>query len=161
MKQFLAGLGTRERYLLIAGGGLLLVLLLYALAWRPFSGRVEQLRDTVQEQRALEQWMEGAAAEVRQLRGTQGANRAAGQSLLSLADRTARQNGLGPAIKRVEPEGTDKVRLQLEQAPFDDLMTWIETLVSQYHARIDTVTVEARDQPGVVNARVILQAPAT
>ena len=161
MKNFLAGLGARERLLLIAGGGLLALILLYGLAWRPLTEHVGQLRATVTEQQALETWMQGAVDEVKRLRGTQGANRAERQSLLSLADRTARQSGIGPAVRRVEPEGTDKVRLQLEQAPFDDMMAWIESLVSQYHVHIDTVTVESRDQPGVVNARIILQAPNT
>jgi general secretion pathway protein M len=161
MNEFLAGLGVRERLLVFIGGGLLLLVLLYGLAWRPMSERVGQLRATVSEQRALEKWMEGAVAEVKRLRGAQSANRAERQSLLSLADRTARQSGIGPAVRRVEPEGADKVRLQLEQAPFDDMMAWIESMVSQYHVHIDTVTVESRDQSGLVNARVIIQAPTT
>jgi general secretion pathway protein M len=160
MKQWFANLGERERWLVLGGGGMVFLLLLYALAWLPLSHRVGDLRSTVQGQVALERWMEGAAAEVKRLRGSQGSV-AAGQSLLSLVDRTAREGGLGPAVRRVEPDGIDKVRIQLEQAPFDDLIAWLETLVRQNRIRIDSVTAEGRDQPGVVNARVVLQAPTS
>ena len=160
MNEFLARLGARDRMMLFAGGGILLVALLYGLGWRPISHRVAELRTAVGEQTALEKWMQSAVSEVKQLRGSQGANPVERQSLLSLADRTARQGGIGPAVRRVEPEGSDKVRVQLEQAAFDDIMAWIESLVGQYHVRIDSVAVEGRDQPGLVNARIVIQAPA-
>ena len=160
MNQFLAGLGARERFLLIAGATVLMLVLLYGLAWSPLSERVERLRATVAEQLALQQWMEAAAQEVRRLRAAQPGQRTERQSLLALTDRTAREAGLGPALRRVEPEGTDRVRIVLEQAGFDDMVSWMELLVSRFQVRIDSVTVESRNEPGLVNARVVLQAAA-
>jgi len=161
MRQYLAGLGVRERFLLIGGGVVLIVALLYALAWKPLGDRVERLRVTVSEQAALHQWMQSAAAEVQRLRAGRSGQRTERQSLLSLTDRTAREGGLAPAIRRVEPEGTDRVRIVLEQAGFDDMVNWLELLVSRHQVVVDSATVEARPEPGQVNARLVLQAPAS
>lgn len=152
-------LDARERFLVVAGGLLLLVLLLYALVWRPIGERVERLRVTVAEQTALAQWMASAAAEVARLRASGAGVRGERQSLLSLTDGSARQAGLGGAIRRIEPEGSDRVRIVLEQAGFDTLVTWLERLASRHGVIIETVTVERRNEPGAVNASLVLRNP--
>lgn len=159
MKELLAGLGARDRFLLALGAVLVTVALLYGVVWKPLGERVAALRVTVAEQAATHEWMQEAAREIRQLRNRQGPARAGQTSLLSLSDRTARQHGLGPAIRRVEPEGADKVRIQLEQAAFDDITAWLENLVAREGVRIEIITVDARDQPGLVNARLTLHSP--
>lgn len=159
MKDLLAGLGARERFLLLIGAVLIALVLLYGLLWKPLGDRVASLRATVAEQGALHQWMQATGQEIRQLRGQRRPERAERASLLALADRTARERGLGAAIRRVEPEGADKVRIQLEQAPFDDMVVWLEQLVARHGVRIDIITIDARDQPGLVNARLTLHSP--
>ncbi len=157
MKALLAGLGARERFLLMAGVALITLVLLYGLVWKPLGDRVSSLRATVIEQTALHQWMQTTAGEIRRLRGQQRPPSGERASLLSLADRTAREHGLGAAIRRVEPEGGDKVRIQLEQAPFDDITRWLEQLVARHAVVIEIITIEARDEAGLVNARLTLQ----
>ena len=163
MKDWLAQLASRERRGLLVGVGLLLAVLLYLLAWLPFSREVERLRTTVAEQRALAAWMEQAAREAQRLRRLRAASSQgrAHRSLLSLSDQTARQRGLGGAIKRVEPEGQDKVRIRLEAAAFDDLVRWLEQLQLGHGVRILRITVEARETPGLVDARLTLAEGAS
>ena len=160
MKQFIANLSDRERILLAVGGGGALIVLLFLITWVPFSRHVDQLRDSVTAQQELRAWMQQAAAEVKQLRGSAPARKGAGQSLLAAADSTARQQGLGAAMKRVEPEGTDKVRIRLEQAGFDDMTRWLELLRRDYSVRIESITIEGRNQTGTVDARLTLQGGA-
>ncbi len=161
MKELLAGLGARDRFLLAFGALLVAVALFYGIVWKPLGDRVMALRVSVAEQAETHLWMQEAAREIRELRGQQAPARGARASLLSLTDRTARERGLGPAIRRVEPEGADKVRIQLEQAPFDDMVTWLEQLVARERVRIEIITIDARDQAGLVNARLTLQSPGS
>ena len=158
MKQWLARLDPRERHLVLGGGALALALLIYLLGWLPFSREVTRLREVVKEQRALAAWMEQAAREAQRLRGLQGgaAARRGSRSLLSLTDQTARQAGLGGAIKRVEPEGQDKVRIRLEGVAFDDLIRWLEKLPLDHGVRIQDIAIDRRDTPGEVDARLTL-----
>ncbi|MDR2877032.1 MAG: type II secretion system protein M [Chromatiales bacterium] len=160
MKRYLAGLGQNERLLLALGGAILVLAVLSFGVWLPLDTRVDRMRTTIGDQRALLQWMQTSAQEVRRLRQTQPRQPAEHQSLLALSDRAAREAGLGPAIRRVEPEGNDRVRIVLEQAGFDDMTNWLEQLVNRSQIRIDNVTVDNRPEPGLVNARLLLQAPA-
>jgi type II secretory pathway component PulM len=50
------------------------------------------------------------------------------------------------------------VRVQLEAAPFDTLVTWIATLEQHYGLSIDSITVDRAARPGVVNANITFAA---
>lgn len=154
-------LSARDRLLVIVGTTLFLLLILLFAVWMPLDQRVDRLRDTVDRQLTLRAWMSDAAREVQQLRASGGsARRVEDQSLLAFTDRTAREAGLGGALRRVEPEGNDRVRIVLEQASFDTVATWLEQLVERFHVRIANITVERREEAGLVNVRVVLQAPS-
>ena len=156
-------LQTREQRMLAAGAAALVLLLLYALVWRPLTTRQQTLRVTVKEQQATAQWMQQAAREVAQLRaGRPNAGKVpAGQSLLALVDQSAKNSQLGPAMKRVEPEGQTGVRVWFEQANFDDLVVWLEALQRDYGVHVTTLVVERQEAVGQVNARVGLEGEGT
>lgn len=161
MNQWLANLGAQERFLVIGAGVLVVLAIFYGGVWRPLSERVESLHEAVAEQRELRLWMKEAAREADRLRGTTGAaTGAGGGSLLSIADRTAKQAGLGNAVRRVEPEGPGKVRIRLEQAAFDDLTSWLERLARESGVRVESITVNSGQRPGLVDARLTLEGAA-
>jgi general secretion pathway protein M len=160
MRAWLEGLDQRERVLVYGAAGLLAVLLVYAIAIRPLHTSYESLVSSVEEQRETMQWMQQSAATVRQLRSANPANQTGlgGRSLLSVTDAAARAANLGSALKRVEPEGSDAVRVWLDGAPFDAVVAWLEVMSTRYGAQVDTITLEKAGSPGLVNARLTLQA---
>ena len=129
MKAWWESLSTRERALVAGGAAATLALLLYALVWEPFQAGGRRLRQSVAEQRASLAWMRQAAEEVKRLNGA-GAAQAAGddRSLLTLVDQTARAAGLGPALKRIAPQGDDKLSAQLDAVEFDKLVIALSML---------------------------------
>ncbi|NOX91400.1 MAG: type II secretion system protein M [Gammaproteobacteria bacterium] len=162
MKAWFNGLEANERRLLIVGGGLLLVIFLYVGIWEPLTDKVETLRVSTTEQAALLAWMRSAAQEVKQLRGRSGqqAKPAGGQSLLSLVDRTAKSGRLGPALKRVQPDGDEKVGVWLEAANFDDLVRWLAALETRHGVRVVSSVFQALETSGRVDARLVFAAGA-
>ncbi len=159
MKAWFAALNPRER-IIVVGGASLLVLALLVGSWLSFVSDVERLREVVSEQRAVSHWMERAALEATQLRkGASGQGRvvSGGASLLSLVDQTAKRSGLGSAVKRVEPDGSDKVRIRLERVNFDKMMRWLEGLQSKHAVSIDTITVDQHQDSGMANVRLTLK----
>lgn len=157
MKEWFEGLQPRERLMLMAGGTALVIMLFYLMIWTPVNRSVSRLEKTVVEQESLLQWMKEAAEEVKKLRGTSGGvgRIKPGQSLLSLIDQTARTGRLGEALKRVKPDGENKVSVWLENAGFDDLTLWLESLQRTYGVEIVTMVVDQKDTPGKVDARVV------
>jgi type II secretory pathway component PulM len=81
-----------------------------------------------------------------------------GEPPVVLVDRVGREAGLGAALRGTQPSGTG-VRVQLEAAPFDTLISWIATLDQRYGLAIDSITVDRAARPGVVNANVTFAAP--
>ncbi|HQU14851.1 MAG: hypothetical protein B7Z66_03530 [Chromatiales bacterium 21-64-14] len=156
MKEWLAARTPRERQILIIGAALLAVLLLYGVVLRPFHNRLATLRHNVDEQRALLHWMHGAAGQIQALRGSAG-NRVSGQPILSLVDQTARQEQLGNAVKRLEPDSSGGVRVWLEQAPFDQVVQWLGKLERDHGLQLESITVESTGVPGQVSGRAVLQ----
>ena len=160
MKAWLENLDPRERMMVAAGGALFVLFLLYIMVWSPLHSGYDTMKETVEEQRATALWMQQSAQTLKGLKGSAGstAQGRGGRSLLSVADSTARAGGLGPALKRVEPEGSDSVRVWLEGAPFDVLVKWLGTLSTIHGVNAETVTMERSDATGRVNARLTLQA---
>jgi len=155
--QYFNQLAERERLLLLVAGPLLLLVLVYALLWRPLDQRVEHLQQRVMEQQSLQQWMQVSAQKVQQLRQqSRPGGTVSRQSLLSLVDRTVRQSGLSEALKRVEPDGADKVKVRLEQASFDAVIKWLEVLQSRDSVVVQSISIDRRDSAGVVNVRLTL-----
>lgn len=160
MKDWLDNLGSRERLMLAAGAVLLVLLLLYVLLLEPLLSGYHALQESVAEQRDTVHWMQGSAETIQRLRSSGGtaAKGLGGRSLLAVTDSTARAGGLGPALKRVEPEGGNSVRVWLDGAPFDVLVKWLGTLSTQHGVEADSVTLERNEAPGLVNARLMLEA---
>jgi len=158
MKAWFAALSPRERIIVAGGGGLLIVALLIG-SWVSFVNDVERMREVVSEQRVMSQWMETAAQEAAVLRKSGGQKRAtnSGGSLLSLVDQTAKRSGLGGAVTRVEPDGSDKVRIRLERVNFDKMMGWLESLQTKHGVSIDSITVDQHQDSGMANVRLSLK----
>lgn len=164
MKAWFDALDARERQWLIIGTAVLLVLLLYVGAWEPMQKSVADLRAANAEQRSLLSWMQTAAREVGQLRANERtpAQMASGQSLISLVDRSARATRLGPALKRVQPDGSRRVSVWLEAASFDDVMAWLASLETSGVTVVSAV-FEAKGEStgqGRSDVRLVLEVAA-
>ena len=160
MKAWFDNLDPRERMMVAAGATLLVLFLIYILVLSPIHSGYDSLRNTVDEQRTTALWMQKSAQTLTRLKRSSGraAQGLGGRSLLSVADSTARAGGLGPALKRVEPEGSDSVRVWLDGASFDVVVKWLGTLSTIHGVNADTVTLERSGGAGLVNARLTLQA---
>ena len=157
MKAWWEGLSSRERLLVAGGATLTLVLLLYALAWQPFQASHRRLRQSVVEQRAELAAMRQIAQEIKQLGGPNGKPPATeGRSLLTVVDQTARAAGLGAAVKRVTPQGENRLGVQFDAVEFDKLVPWLGALERNHRIAIVNLSVD-RAAAGRVTARLVVQ----
>lgn len=160
MKVWFNSLEANERRMMVIGAALLLLMLVYVGLWEPLINKRDALRVSTAEQESLLVWMRGAAQEVKQLRGRAGqtAKPASGQSLLSLVDRTAKSGQLGPALKRVQPDGEDKVGVWLESASFDDVVRWLISLETRHGVRVESSVFQALETTGRVDVRLVFES---
>jgi general secretion pathway protein M len=150
LRAWYAGLQQREQRVVAIGTVALAVLILVLGILVPLQSAVSNVVKSNETKRADLKWMQANAPEIR----------AAGQvppdtgeAPVVLVDRVAREAGLASALRGTQPNGTG-VRVQLEAAPFDTLVTWLATLDERYGLAIETITVDRGAQPGVVNASI-------
>lgn len=85
-----------------------------------------------------------------------GASPADAGSLVVLVDRTTREAGLGPYLRRSQPDGASGVRLRFENAPFDALLEWLIDAQSRHALHATTASFDPSGEPGRVNANLAL-----
>jgi general secretion pathway protein M len=124
LKQWFFGLAPRERALVAAAAATVVVALLFLLVWEPLHDGVKRL---IQGQ---------------------------GRSLLAIVDQTGKENGLGGAITRMQPEGDNTVRIWLEQADFVAVLRWLALLENSYGVAVVEAAIDREAQPGLVRARL-------
>jgi general secretion pathway protein M len=146
IRQRFEELAPRERRLVYLAGGLVAVAAIYFIIVMPIQAYSSRAADLA--------WMQQAAPQVMAAAATGGGG--SGESLVVLVDRTAREAGLGAAVRDQSPNGDNGLRLRLEGAQFDVLMAWLVNLQQQYGVTVDSANVDAATAPGLVNASLTL-----
>lgn len=154
VRDWLDNLSARERNLVYVAGGLLAIALVYLVLVMPFQLSGKKMAARVEKKSADLAWMQASAPQAMAAAGI--AQSAGGESLVVLVARTAREAGLGDSLRDQSPDGNAGLRLRIEAASFDSLMTWLASLQQQYGVTIESATIDAA-APGLVNATLSLK----
>lgn len=131
-------------------GGLFLVYGLFMPAKHFFDNGQQR----AEESRELVQWIESQRGVLAQIEpASASAGRSAG-TLLQRVTSAAQQHGI--AIKRFEPEDEGRIRLWIEQARYQDLQPWLNTLMREGFV-LRSVNLDALADEGMVSARLTLE----
>lgn len=157
MNAWLSAREPRERMLIYIMGGAVGLALIYILVWEPLTNAYHRQITQLEEQKKLLAWMQQSGQEIMQLQGTAGNKPVSEGPLLSNVDRIVKSEGLAGYLKRLEPQGQDKVQLWFENASFDQIVKLLASLLHQYGISVYTINIDRQEQPGIVNARVVVQ----
>lgn len=150
-------LHVRERRIIGLAVVVIALVMGWTLVWEPLRDARAELTEQLAGQRALVDWLDRVAPEVRRLRGERTPERTlAGQSTLAVIDQGARAAGLAGALKRIEPGTGDEVRVVFERASFPDLMRWLAATVAERPLAVARLTAD-RAGPGRVDSVVVLR----
>ena len=151
----LQDLSARDRRTLGIGGAIAAVLFVLAVVL-PLERSVGQLQRRVRHKRAELAWMHRVGPE---LAAAGPARRDSTLPLLVLIDQTARQAGLGGALAGSNPNGRGALSVQLQQAPFDQMIGWLARLQQNQGVEVAAARIETAGRPGLVNASLQLKRP--
>lgn len=153
LRDWFANLNARERTLVQAAAALLVLALAWLVIVLPLQASGTKLEARVERKSADLEWMRRHVPEVMAASGIPA--QGSGESLVVIVDRTARQAGLGPALRDQSPSGEASLRLRLEGASFDIVAAWLVSLQQRYGITVETATIDAA-APGLVNATLSL-----
>jgi general secretion pathway protein M len=155
LKAWYAGLQEREQRVVGIGAVALALLLVVGGILLPLQSAVSNAVKRTETKREDLAWMRANAAEIQ---GAGGVLLGAGEPPVVVVDRVGRESGLGTSLRGTQPSGTG-VRVQLEAAPFDTLITWLASLDQRYGLAVESITVDRAARPGMVNANITFAAP--
>ena len=148
-------LDPRERRLIVTAALVAIVALVFLAVVQPLDRYRDELEARVESQRELVGWMRGAVKVLRERGPARGAP-VTGGSLLAMTDASARDAGLAGAIRRIQQEGDDAVRVRLESASFDQIMLWLENLKRHNGVIASEMSVDRAEGAGLVNTTLTL-----
>ena len=157
LKQF-EMMPARDQLALKVLAAVMLVLFLYFGLWQPaYQYKQNAQIDLQQQQDLLALVMENKAA-LTQMSGAGSSTSAAlnSQQLVSAVTNLAKQAGV--LLKRFEPSGEQEIKVWVEDASFDKMMNWLNTLQKTLNVRVEQISLEKTDAPGLVSARLTLSS---
>jgi general secretion pathway protein M len=156
LRAWYAGLQQREQRMVAIGGITVATLILVLGILLPLQSAVWGAVKRNETKREDLAWMQVNAPEIHAAGNVPGGDTS--EAPVVLVDRVGREAGLGSALRGTQPNGTG-VRVQLEAAPFDTLVSWLATLDERYGLAIESITVDRAARPGVVNASITFTQP--
>ena len=144
--RFLAAKSPREKLLMAALGGLILLWLAITQVWAPlqrlrqdFAARIPRIERALAQVQAAPETLAVASD-----------TRATPAIITDAADT------FGLRISRLQPLGSG-AQLTLDDAPFETVLLWIEALQREDALRLVDLTLTRRPAPGVVGATLTLE----
>jgi len=157
LRSWYASLSQREQRVVTLGAVALGLIILIGGILMPLQSAVSSATKGTETRREDLAWMRANALEVRAFGNQLSAD--TGEAPVVMVDRVGREAGLASALRGTQPNSSGGVRVQLEAAPFDTMVTWLNTLDLRYGLAIESITVDRAPAPGMVNASISFSAP--
>ncbi|GAB2916151.1 type II secretion system protein M [Paraburkholderia jirisanensis] len=144
----------REKALLVAGGALLMAVLVYTILWQPASDGAASIDASLPLLEGQLADMQMQADRARQLKGAAALSTPSGPAL-----RDALSNSLveaGIANPQLTVLGKS-VQVDAKAVSFNTWMTWLDDVRRTRHVRVVGTHVTAQEQPGRVSVSVTLE----
>lgn len=156
-------LSARDQKLAIATAVLLLCTLFYVGVWEPLHQDLERQQQRKQSQQEIYLWMQDAANQVKTLRASSGGKskivkRSSPVSILT--EQSARTANMKKYISKIESSGKNTTQVKLDDASFDQMLLWINTLKTRYGILIASAHIERSEKSGLVDARITFNRPS-
>lgn len=129
----------------------------YFLLWQPAVSFRERAEDRYLKNRELMGWMLQNEARARELSGRENvfATPATQDSVLAIIDKAARERGI--QLQRYEPGADASVRVWIEGAEFNSLISWLSQLLLVNNIQPAQLSIESSKENGAVDARIELR----
>ena len=157
LRAWYASLQPREQRVVAIGAVALGLIILVGGILLPLQSAVSRAVLGTETRRDDLAWMRANAQEIRERGGEIPGD--TGEAPVVLVDRIGRESGLGSALRGTQPNATGGVRVQLEAAPFDTMIVWLEALDRHYGLAVESITVDRTPAPGLVNASISFSPP--
>jgi general secretion pathway protein M len=161
LKQWFYSLPSKEQMMVSGIGIVIIITLFYLIIWEPLHLGFQEEKQKQQSQKEILLWMQQAASEVKSLRasGSQTTIRSNNKPITLVIEQTIKNAGLKPSVKKIESSGNKGARVSLNDASFNQILVWLDTLSKHNGIQVVSANIERSDKPGRANARLTFERP--
>jgi general secretion pathway protein M len=153
LRAWFENLQPRERWILLAGGGIAMLIIAWVLVVQPLRAQSASLQSSVAAKQRL--LIDLARLEGGQPPGTPaGSVRGADQTLVVVIDSTAQAHSV--RLSRTRPNGPSGVDVTFQAVSFDVLVGWLVELHSTYAVDVESASLASTREQGFVNGQLSL-----
>ncbi|MGD9388894.1 MAG: type II secretion system protein M [Thioalkalispiraceae bacterium] len=148
-----------ERFALLVGALFIVAFLVYQVIFYPLHKSVSNKHQLLNEKIQTLQWMYQATTEYAQLKKNkpQTSTSYSNDSLLTIIDQTTVKLDVRSFIRRIDPEGKDRVQIWLERINFDDLVHLLNILKRNHNINVESLSINRQSEQGQVDARITVK----
>lgn len=146
-KQKWQQLNAREQSLIIIMSVVISIFLFYSLVWQPLNDNLAKAATKLDKRQQLLHWVQEKSQQYQQLKPR---GKLTGGSLTGIVNRTAHRQQI--KVTRMQPQGDD-LQVWIDEAPFEQLLNWLEQLVVNEGVIIKAIDISKADTAGVVQVR--------
>ena len=159
MKIWFDSLESREKILIVFASILVIITSTYMLILAPMIKERDSLNKSIND------W-ESSIIEISHLKQLDAQSQLTinnqnkpDQSLVVIVDISLRKHNLYQSLQRSLPNGNDNIRVELQEASFNDLILWIEELDSMYNLKVISANFSesSSEEYGFVNTSLTLE----
>ncbi|NCB61197.1 MAG: T9SS type A sorting domain-containing protein [Gammaproteobacteria bacterium] len=158
MKQWWQNLTTRERQIVLAGGLMLLLVILYQNLWSPLQQHLRLQRNQVQQLQQQLGWMQQQAPLVRQLKRAPSPGASRTGDITGTLSNSSQAYQI--ALKRIQPQG-DNALVEIDITGFDQLVNWLGMLEQQHGITPQQIDLQRTGEPGKIMLALNIQPEKT
>lgn len=142
-------LNAREKLLVSISAVLLIIAMFYWLVWSPLNTSIEKGKASITSQESLLAWVKKNSNRAIQLRQSAGKNAVFNGTLTQAVNQSASRIKI--KVSRMQPQG-DELQVWVDQAPFNDVLSWLQSLESSGIQILD-IDIAETDAPGQIKIR--------
>jgi len=161
IRQWFSSLPQKERWMVSGTGALVFITLFYLMVWEPIHVGLQAEKQKQQSQKEILIWMQQAAGEVKALRssGNRSTVRGKNKPITLVIEQSINNAGLKNSVKKIESSGNNGARVTLNEASFNQILVWLNTLATHNGTQVVSANIERAGKPGRVNARLSFERP--
>ncbi len=161
LKTWFNTLHQKEQWMVSGTGALVVITLFYLMVWEPIHLGLQQEKQKQQSQQEVLLWMQQAASEVATLRaaGNRGAVRDKNKPTSLVIEQSINNAGLKSSLKKIESSGTNGARVILSEAPFNQVLVWLNTLSTHNGIQVTSANIERGIELGRADVRLSFERP--
>jgi general secretion pathway protein M len=159
LKEWWSSLASREKRMLSAGGSLTALFILYQWIWSPYMDMVTGMREHIESQQKVLEFMRTADAEIARNQGNAHPKgiKTSPIILLSLLQKQIVQAGLAQSLQQLKQASNDSVAIAFKKVDFDKMINLLIATMKEQNVALAQMSVNSENAQGMVNANLVLK----